>query len=71
LNVQLLKAPGNSTSIKWGCSAKAPLVAEHGLSYPHFYAFGTKMATLFSKKRLIFLIKNFDKEFCWFRVLLG
>jgi hypothetical protein len=71
LKVQLLQATGNVTEIKKGCSVKATWIKNHGLSYPHISAFGTKMATMFPEKTLIILIKIFNKEFCWFRVLLG
>lgn len=47
---KLLKQTGNSTLIKYACCVKAPLVQDSVLSYPHFSAFGTKMATLFLQK---------------------
>jgi hypothetical protein len=50
---------------------KAPWVLDSGPSYPNFSAFGTKMATLFLENKTGSFLKIYNKEFCWFRVLLG
>lgn len=57
LGVELRERVGNYTVRKCCGFVKALLTLIPGSSYPHFSAFGTEMATIFSENKVTILLK--------------